>query len=370
MSSNVEAAKAAFYGPVRKIKWLCGAAGLSDLSRAELAVLIVLADHINTETGKAWPAFGRISAMASVTVRTAKRAVSRLTAKNLVQIAEHGGPGRSNRYRLNWALFEGYGDGVTHDTMKGSLVSPVTAYGDTQHPKIVPPMSPDPINPSEQEAKDEIEGSQAEGVAAPLRLGACGLPPSKDGYSAFWEAWGRKMTVAETERLIDAKLEEGTSMAEIVAGAKRFQKYCADTNKPSRMKPAAFVYGEKWRDDWELYPAEPVKPKSRSKASRMRKPAKAAKAIKAKAEKNPWWLNPELNRWRKEWLAVTDRNYDEWAASDNPGGVVGYKEYVKKKNDEWKEKNPPPPRYRYRITGETWNGDARPASDFSPRKHR
>lgn len=289
MSRKAEATKAAPFGPVRKIQWLCGAAGRAELSRAELAVLIVLADHINTETGKAWPSFGRIANIAATTVRTAKRAVSRLTAMDLIQIAEHGGPGRSNRYRLNWARFQQDADGDTYDTMPSAMVTPVAPYGDTHGPNMVSSMSPDPFNPSEQEAEDEIEGSQAEGVAAPLRLGACGLPHSKDGYAAFWDAWGRRVTVAETERLIDAKMEEGASLADIIAGVARFRKYCSDTGKPPRMKPAAFVHGEKWRDDWILYPTQPTRAKKgRTKGSMGPKRKQKRTAVRVK---NPWAPN-------------------------------------------------------------------------------
>lgn len=359
-----EASKAAPFGPVRKIQWLCCAAGRSELSRAELAVLIVLADHINTETGKAWPAFARIAKLASVTVRTAKRAVSRLTALDLIQIAEHGGPGRSNRYRLNWDLFRQDGDGVTDDTMQSAIVTSVATFGDAHSPLIVTPMSPDPFNPSEQEAKDEIEGSQAEGVAAPLRLEACGLPPVNDNYAAFWDAWGRRVTVADTERLIASKVEEGVAITDIIAGVFRFKKYCVDTGKSPRMKPAAFVYGEKWRDDWQLYPAEAAKAKSGARLNK----GKAKKGPKVQRLENPWKNNPARKDWVRKSIAESDRCFDEFLKLG--GGLSGHKKLVTDKMREWKLANPEPPRYKNVITGETWGGrdDRRPEPDWSPQE--
>jgi len=351
MSRKAEATKAAPFGPVRKIQWLCGAAGRPELSRAELAVLIVLADHINTETGKAWPSFGRIANIAATTVRTAKRAVSRLTAMDLIQIAEHGGPGRSNRYRLNWARFQQDADGDTDDTMPSAMVTPVAPYGDTHGPNMVSSMSPDPFNPSEQEAEDEIEGSQAEGVAAPLRLGACGLPHSKDGYAAFWDAWGRRVTVAETERLIDAKMEEGASLADIIAGVARFRKYCSDTGKPPRMKPAAFVHGEKWRDDWILYPTQPTRAKKgRTKASVGPKRKQKRTAVRVK---NPWVRNPAITQWSRDYRKEVKRvfnilNIDSENITDDEHKSAMSLIYL------WEQKNPKPHLYRNKETGETW----------------
>lgn len=360
-----EPTKAAPFGPVRKIQWLCGAAGRPELSRAELATLVVLADHINTETGKAWPAFSRIANVASVTVRTAKRAVSRLTAMDLIQIAEHGGPGRSNRYRLNWDLFEQSGDGVTADTIQSAMVTPVAAFGDTYGPNMVSPMSPDPINPSEQEAKDEIDRSQAEGVAAPLRLGACGLPPVRDGYAAFWDAWGRRVTVAETERLIASKVEEGAALADVIAGVVRFRKYCADTGKPPRMKPAAFVHGEKWRDDWQLYPAEPAKTKTGARE----KPTK--KEAKVKRVKNPWQVNPAHGPWgnkfEQEIARLIKRHAHEFE-SGRPKSEADF-DRMREFQKPWRLANPEPPYFKNAITGEVFGirgRDQCPEPDWSP----
>lgn len=366
MKHHIEKAnQATTFGPVRKLRWLVGAASRTELSRAELAMLIILADHTNTNTGKAWPAFPRLAKHGGVTTRTAKRAVARLTALDLIVISEHGGPARSNRYRLNWDIFEQSGDSVDDDTIPTGTVTATAASGDTGDPKMVTPLSPDPINRSEQEAKEKIEGSQAECEAAPPRLGACGLPHIK-GYECFWDAWGRKVTVAETERLIDAKIEDGHTLVDIVAGVQRFQKYCADTGKPSRIKPAAFVHGEKWRDDWQLYRVEPKAKKPKSKASTREKLAKA------KQVENPWQENPAWDTWERE-------RYRQKGilgqAVELLTGVATVKEYFDKVNEIlklWDLTNPEPQYWLNFVTGDTWgawtDSGNPPAPDWSPSK--
>jgi hypothetical protein len=357
------------FGPVRKLRWLKGVAKRRELSRADLALLIVLADHVNSDTGKAWPAYPRLASTAGVSVRTAKRGIVRLTTLKLVTIAEHGGPGRSNRYGLNWALFEATGDGDTTDTMQTAMVTPVTTIGDTAGTDMVSRLTPDPINPSEHKAKDEIDRSQADGASAATPLGgACGLSPAGKGYAAFWEAWGRRVTVADTERLIDAAIDAGTNLADVVEGAVRFQHYCTDTGKPARMTPAAFVKGEKWRDDWQLVrnpkadkekpKAQPTKAKARGKASQPEKSKRGGKFV--------WDFNPAEFQWSKRHLEELGRimkQHNIKRIRDGPEVEIAQKAL-----EPWYKANPRPPGWMNRLTGETWGTirDNRPADDWRP----
>jgi hypothetical protein len=371
--SNDSSAKVPPFGPVRKLRWLVGAAGKHELSRADLAMLVILADHTNTNTGKAWPAFVRLAKLGGVAPRTAKRSVARLTALDLIAVAEHGGPGRSNRYRLRWDIFEQSEDCVVDDTIQMAMVTGTAANGDISDPKMVTHMSPNPINRSEQEAKEKIEGSQADCEAAPPRLGASDLPHKK-GYERFWDAWGRKVTVSETERLIDAKVEEGHPLDHIVVGVQRFQKYCADTGKPSRIKPAAFVHGEKWRDDWKLHRVEPKAEKCRTKGANSSRQKQKQPADKPKRQKNPWRFNPAWFDWDekfKKQIQIFLKSY----SADFPNGRVGTDAEItrmQKLLEPWHAANPRPPEYQNRKTGETWGTieDSLPDADWRPSMDR
>jgi hypothetical protein len=359
--SNDSSAKVPPFGPVRKLRWLVGAAGKHELSRGDLAMLIILADHTNTNTGKAWPAFPRLAKHGGVTPRTAKRSVARLTALDLIAVAEHGGPGRSNRYRLNWDIFEQSEGSVDDDTIQTAMVTAKAANGDISDPKMVTQVSPNPINRSEHEAKEKIEGSQADCETAPPRLGACDLP-HKRGYERFWDAWGRKVTVAETERLIDAKVEDGHTLDDIVAGAQRFQKYCTDTAKPSRIKPAAFVHGEKWRDDWQLYPVKPAKPKT-------------AKTTKLKSATNPWQENPAWSSWDGERYRQEEPIFRLRKEQRENGNIRNEPEIgrIKELLKLWDLANPEPEYWFNSITGDTWGSwvesGKRPSANWSPKEH-
>lgn len=354
--SNDSSVKAPLFGPVRKLRWLVGAAGKHELSRSELAMLVILADHTNTNTGKAWPAFVRLAKLGGVTPRTAKRAVARLNVLDLIAVAEHGGPGRSNRYRLNWDIFEQSEGSVDDDTSQTAMVTGTAANGDISDPKMVTHMSPNPINRSEQEAKEKIDRSQADCEAAPPRLGASDLPHKK-GYERFWDAWGRKVTVSETERLIDAKVEEGHTLDDIVAGAQRFQKYCADTAKPSRIKPAAFVHGEKWRDDWKLLRIEPKTKESK---------AKAGDNNHLKSQENPWIINILYDKHNKDYNLQEEIYYKELGLDSEDYCITPI--VVQEMMEIWGLANPEPLYWQNTVTGETWGeeGDACPSPDWRP----
>jgi hypothetical protein len=256
--------------------------------------------------------------------------------------------------------------------MQPAMVTPMSTDGDTHGPNMVTPMSPDPINPSEHKAKDEIDRSQADGAHAAAPLGACGLSPAGKDYAAFWEAWGRRVTVSDAERLIDAAIDAGANLADILAGAQRFQQYCTDTGKPARMTPAAFVKGQKWRDDWQLVrnpKADPEKPNTKTGKGGK---SKATQAEKRKRRDKPvWHFNPAELAWeekmRNELARLMKRKGITRVASDTDA------ELLRNAIEPWIKANPRPPEWRNRLTGETW-GDRgawgkptdKPADDWHP----
>jgi hypothetical protein len=167
------------------------------------------------------------------------------------------------------------------------------------------------------------------------------------------------VTVAETERLIDAKIEEGHTLDDIVAGVQRFQKYCADTGKPSRIKPAAFVHGEKWRDDWELQRNERTERKPDPKQGKDKKLPKGQDVIKTKRKRSREFT-------RQIGILLRGHPADFPRGSVTSGDEI---ERMKQLLKPWREANPEPPEYYNKITGETWGTkyDSLPAPDWSAR---
>lgn len=71
----------------------------SRLARSDVGVLAQILEHINRETGEAYPGMGRIARLANVDRRTVVRCVAKLTALGYV-LRESGRRGKTNRYRM------------------------------------------------------------------------------------------------------------------------------------------------------------------------------------------------------------------------------------------------------------------------------
>ena len=165
------------YGPVEKLQFLSDAAAISELSRAELAVLNVLADMANATTGLAWPSFQTLGKRIGTTDRSAKRAVSGLAKAGLLEIVEHGTRNhKSNRYKLgkiqtsDTDVTTAASD--THvttpsDTDDTTLVTRVTGASDTHVTQIYS------FNPSNKRGWNDRSGCGC----APAPWGAWGWPP-------------------------------------------------------------------------------------------------------------------------------------------------------------------------------------------------
>ncbi len=294
------------YGPVEKLQFLSDAAAISELSRAELAVLNVLADMANATTGLAWPSFQTLGKRIGTTDRSAKRAVSGLAKAGLLEIVEHGTRNhKSNRYKLgkiqtsDTDVTTAASD--THvttpsDTDDTTLVTRVTGASDTCDQKLVTRTSPKSINQSEQEARIEKIDRDA---AAPLRPGGLGAGRQtvESDCSEFWQALGRQQTVYQSEQLIAELVASGIDYADIVAGAKRYAEYCTRTGAAQKMTPASWLSNRKWLDDWQLPAAKSDKPSKPKQTERNNQ-------IKNTVE-NPDWL-----AWSQSYIKATKERVD------------------------------------------------------------
>jgi hypothetical protein len=74
----------------------------------------------------------------------------------------------------------------------------------------------------------------------------------KDQFPEFWEAIGRRATVAESEQAIREFLSGGIEYDKIVAGGRRWAAYNVATGGRRRATPLQWLQKEKWRDDWTL----------------------------------------------------------------------------------------------------------------------
>ena len=302
------------YGPVAKLQWLAALASSGkSLSRLELAVCVILADMANSKTGVSWPSFNRLATRAGSSARGAKMAVRKLVEQGIVEIVHPGSRTRSNRYRIRIEILREVHqtvrrseDGFTTPRSEGGFTRVVKSNvegGEAGMPDVVNPASPESVYESERKRRNEIDRSQAEGGALALGPGGPSLARQPNGvqlrYPEFWEAVGRRVTVFESEVLIDGLLNgKEVEYAAIVEGAKRWRRYSELVKSKRVLKPLKWLEQRKWQDDWE--PPRGLD-QAGEKSSTPQKSSGSAMSPKKRKKSR----NPEHKKWELE-LAVIE----------------------------------------------------------------
>lgn len=266
----------ATYGAVVKLQWLRAIAGRSDLSRASLAACCVFADMADSKSGICWPSYNTIATAIGTTPRGTKKAIVQAIEAGVVTIAEHGNRVRSNRYRINLDVM----GGEPQDTTLGSepqdtrVVNASSSCSERQQPYVVNHSSPESIHLSEQQARDRWDRSQADGDSQSLRPKRPTLANQPGRFDEFWQALGKRSTVAESEQLLAELIAEGVEYADILAGANRWRTYNETTGGRRAASPLKWLEKRKWLDDWTL-----PTPRAKAESKGTKKSNKAAQPI-------------------------------------------------------------------------------------------
>ena len=263
------------YGAVVKLQWLRAIAGRSDLSRATLAACCLIADMADAKSGICWPSYNTIAAAIGNTPRGTKKAIVQAIEAGLITIAEHGNRVRSNRYRINLEVI----GGELQDTTSGGepqdtrVVNASSSCSERQRPYVVNPSSPESIHLSEQQAKDRMERSQADGDSQSLRPERPTLANQPGRFDEFWQALGKRATVFESEQLLAELIADGVDYADILAGATRWSAYNKATGGRRAASPLKWLQKHKWVDGWTLPTSKATKSsKGTSKSSKALEP--------------------------------------------------------------------------------------------------
>ena len=238
-------------GPLQKLEFLANVAKDNDLSRIELAGLVVLANSQNSKTGEHWRSFNSWAEATGSSSRQVKRAIGRLMAKGYVRLVRPGTRGGlANVYTLG---------SVTHDTTFYDVVTPEVKGSDIEGQKVVspvPPLSSLSIRDTIEDRKNRsTDGDAMPSGPADAALGQRQpVKAGQDMYPEFWAAYSLRAGVANAERIIGERIAAGVAYADIVAGAKRYAEYCRATKQVRRSPADKWLERESWRDEWTTPP--------------------------------------------------------------------------------------------------------------------
>ncbi|MFS8184218.1 helix-turn-helix domain-containing protein [Pseudovibrio denitrificans] len=90
-----------------KQNWCVAITKDRNLSANDVRVGIILCEHINARSGRAWPSMETLAAEANASPRTAKRAIKKLSMLGYITITRKTGRGNSNVYELVLASAKG-----------------------------------------------------------------------------------------------------------------------------------------------------------------------------------------------------------------------------------------------------------------------
>ena len=87
-------------------QWLVLVVGDRALTRAAIAVAVVLWDRLNSRTNDAWPSIAYIAKALHMHRSSVMRALRQLAARGWVNVVHSPGHHRSNRYRIAFGIFD------------------------------------------------------------------------------------------------------------------------------------------------------------------------------------------------------------------------------------------------------------------------
>ena len=236
--------------PVDKVSFLSAAVATANLSRDQIAVLVVITDMINGKSGECFPSYATVARRAAISDRShAGRAIRALVDKGLLIRAKQGTRKTSSVYRLNAALVD-----------KAQKQS--TGLGQHRpHPEASTGLTLRPARASQSANKKSINLiSQSESQRPTDELVASTIKRAEQ-FEDFWHAYGKRQQVTECEELLDRYLSEGHQLEAIVDGARRARLHAEHHNLQRRFSPLKWLQRKKWLDDWAI--AEEPKPKRR-----------------------------------------------------------------------------------------------------------
>lgn len=226
--------------PVEKLKFLSSAISTKNLTRDQLAALVVIADMANGKTGDCWPSYSTVAKRAGISdTSNAGRAIRALVRKGLVIRAKPGTRTTATVYRLNASLVD-------------KAEKPSTTLGqDRPKPKVSTDLT----------VRSALTHQSGKGSIYIIGQSESERPTDEiitrsiqraEGYQAFFEAYGKHQQVAECEQLLDQHLAEGHNLDAIVEGAGRARRHAETTNTKRRLSPLKWLERKKWQEDWTV----------------------------------------------------------------------------------------------------------------------
>ena len=229
---------------IRKFEALCAACCDPRLARGDLAVLAVILQHANNQTGKAWPGVNRIAAVANIDRSSAMRSIAKLERAGLVEV-DRSKRGRSNTYRPRTP---------TSGADATSRTGATSGAGATE---LVAPMQPQLVAPMQLELrKSELRKEPRKSPRASAL--------DEQGFAEFWSAYPKKIEKADAAK-VWRKLNTADRAAAIADVKRRSAGEWVAKDTTYIVGAPRYLRGRRWEDEQ----APKAVPQAGSRADRL-----------------------------------------------------------------------------------------------------
>lgn len=228
-------------------RWRLALAAIADtrLSKADVAVLMFMADHMNQTSGEAFPSVARMTLLTGLSERTVRRATRNLVCVGYLQ--ERPIAGRSTRYRLATPANNVTPDKrVTPDT---NVTPPLTRMSEAPDTAVTPPLTPVTpelayLTPLPNQIKEP-----AEKISPASRAGD--QKEIDDSFIRFWKAYPRKDASPDAKKAW--RQVKGCEHVEAILEdiAKRKADPQQWTERQFTPMPASYLRKQRWLDEWQ-----------------------------------------------------------------------------------------------------------------------
>lgn len=217
---------------------MCNAASDVRLSRVDLAVLIVILNHINGTSGEAWPGAEALAKATGAVLRSIRYSRSRLV--KFGYLIERRADGRPNRYRIGTPAMDC--TPATSCTPAVDCMDPCNPLQPTPAVDCSPPLQPIAAehayrtslkNQKKEPAKKHSPASRAEKQK-----------DVHDSFDRFWSAYPRGAAKKDAEKAW-RQVKGDQHVDAILADLATRTEWIGDKFTPL---PASYLRGERWND--------------------------------------------------------------------------------------------------------------------------
>ncbi len=210
--------------------------GNAELSCHEKLVLLVLADHVNRETGMAWPSVATLALETSISERQVQRALKGLSEKGALSVERV--PNKTSRYTVV--------GGDKQSPQETRNCQTVTSRGDRQSPKPIKEPSG-----TEQDQHSELDLFHQHKNQHCAKQAPHGAVIDKEFEEGFWPKYRKHRPMGKQEAKAEyRKARKKHSSQQIMNGLAwheaRWKK--EDTDNPSKPHACRFLKWGRYMD--------------------------------------------------------------------------------------------------------------------------